>query len=337
MNQSIKAHLPVFDLHCDLLYYMLEVPHADPAGANDMGASIFYLQQGGVRLQTMAMYTDVRPGSSQDALRQAQLYKQLLQDYGDYLIPVCRQEHLQQVATGSKIGTIAAIENAAGLCEEDEPLDRTFERLEAIEQTVDRIFYIGITHHTENRFGGGNFSEAGLKEDGKVLLDYLHGRNIAIDLAHTSDALAEGIFTYTAQRSLNIPIIASHSNFRQVWNHKRNLPDEFVQELIRRKGLIGINFLRAYVDNDRPKTLIDQFRYGIEQGAEDLLCFGADFFYTKNHPDKSRVPFYFSEHEHAGKYPSIMEQLADAGLSQEQIRKISYKNAYDFLCGLLPE
>jgi membrane dipeptidase len=336
MNHSIVHHWPVFDLHCDLLSYMLEVPQADPSGDTDMGASVFYLQQGGVKLQVMAIYSDVRPGSSQKAQDQARIYRQLLQDYADYLLPVCRQQDLQQLATGSKIGAIAAIENAAGLCEEDEPLDRAFERLDMLEKTLGRIFYIGITHHTENRFGGGNYSAAGLKDDGKALLEYLHGRNIAIDLAHTSDTLAQGIFDFTAQRNLDIPIIASHSNFRGVWDHVRNLPDEFVQELIRRKGLIGINFLRAYVDDERPEALLEHFRYGLDTGAEDLLCFGADFFYTRDFPDKSRHPFYFAEHANAGKYPRILQQLADAGLTQLQLRKIAYENVQRYMEGLLP-
>ncbi|AHM60602.1 Zn-dependent dipeptidase, microsomal dipeptidase [Flammeovirgaceae bacterium 311] len=336
MTRPSVAHLPVFDLHCDLLAYLREVPHADPAGTDDMGATIPYLQQGGVKLQVMAIYSDVKAGSTQKAWDQAQLYCRLLQDYGDYLLSVSRQEHLHQLATGSKVGAIVAIENAAGLCEEGQPLDTTFGRLEAIEQKTDRIFYIGITHHTENRFGGGNYSEAGLKEDGKVLLDYLSGRNIAVDLAHTSDALAEGIFNYTEQRNLQIPIIASHSNFRGVWQHRRNLPDEFVQELIRRKGLIGINFLRAYVHDENPEALAEHILYGLEQGAEDLLCFGADFFYTKDMPDLSRVPFYFREHENAGRYPEILKQLAERGLSQEQLRKLSYGNADRFLESILP-
>ncbi len=59
-----------------------------------------------------------------------------------------------------------------------------------------------MTHHTENRFGGGNFSEVGLKEDGKVLLDYLTDKNIVIDLAHTSDALAFGILNYIDHKKL---------------------------------------------------------------------------------------------------------------------------------------
>ena len=129
----------------------------------------------------------------------------------------------------------------------------------------------------------------------------------------------------------------AHSNFRSVWDHKRNLPDEYVQELIKRNGLIGINFLRAYIHNSEPQALLDHISYGLAQGAEDLLSFGADFFYTKDMPDKSRIPFYFPGHEHAGRYQQILQQLAARGISGAQLRKISYENAYGFIERLLPE
>lgn len=326
--------IPVFDLHCDLLSYLQSVPGADPAGVNDIGASLFYLQNGEVKLQVMAIYSDVRAGSTRGAGEQAQAFKNLLRDYADYLVPVTGKESLQGLLHGEKVGMVAAIENAAGFCEEEEPLKKGFERLEELIKSTGRILYIGITHHTENRFGGGNYSEAGLKGDGEALLDYLHGRNIAIDLSHASDALAEGVFNYTAKHNLEVSIIASHSNFRPLLDHPRNLPDEFVQEIVKRQGLIGMNFLRAYVHPDRPEGLQEHIMYGIEQGAGDALAFGADFFYTKDHPDKTRVPFYFPEHENATKYTQIVSHLHAQGVAEEQLRKLCYENAYGFISRL---
>lgn len=58
--------------------------------------------------------------------------------------------------------------------------DEGSENLEKIIENTKGIFYIGITHHHENRFGGGNFAEAGLKEDGKILIDYLSDKKIAM-------------------------------------------------------------------------------------------------------------------------------------------------------------
>lgn len=323
--------IPVFDLHCDLLSYLQSVPGADPAGVNDIGASLFYLQNGEVKLQAMAIYSDVRQGSSQRAWQQALAFKNLLRDYADYLLPVTGTESLQGLTHGEKIGMVAAIENASGFCEEEDPLKKGFEKLERLIESTGRIFYISMTHHTENRFGGGNYSEPGLKPDGEALLDYLHGRKIAIDLSHASDALAEGIFTYIDKHSLDVPVIASHSNFREMLNHKRNLPDEFVQEIIQRKGLIGINFLRAFVHPERPEALLEHILYGLEKGAGDALAFGADFFYTKDHPDKSRIPFYFPQHENATKYSAIASRLEEKGVKEEQLRKLYHENVYGFM------
>ena len=322
--------LPVFDLHCDLLSYLRELPDADPAGQEDIGASLPYLQQGNVKLQVMAIYTDVEPGSTFRAQEQIMHYQHLLRDYNDYLQNISSAADLESVTSGNKIGTIVAIENAAGLCEPNEPVLRAVERLNDYVEKCGAIAYIGITHHTANRFGGGNMSDLGLTNDGKALLDNLDGRGIAVDLSHTSDALAEGIFEHLSKSNLNVPVIASHSNFRKVWNHARNLPDEFVQEIIARKGLIGMNFLRAYVNNNSPEALLDHIEYGIANGAEDCLAMGADFFYTKNHPDASRRPFYFTEHENAATYPAILQQLKQRGLKNKQLKKIAFENALHF-------
>ena len=326
--------LPVFDLHCDLLSYLHEIPGADPAGINDIGASLFYLQNGGVKLQVMAIYTDVRAGSTKNAWDQSCLYQNLFRDYAEYLTPVKDIRSLDAAVQGEKTGAMAAIENASGFCEEEEPLSSGFEKLERLIEQCGGLLYISLTHHTENRFGGGNYSNAGLKPDGEALLDYLDGRKIAVDISHASDALAEGIFKYVDRQKLNIRFIASHSNFRKVFDHKRNLPDELVKEVVRRKGLIGINFLRAFLNPEKPTALEDHILYGLKKGASEALCFGADFYYTKDHPDKSRIPFYFREHENATRYKGILARLQEAGLSKEQLQKISYENAYNFLSRL---
>src|SRR5690606_14145701 len=130
----------------------------------------------------------------------------------------------------------------------------------------------------ENRFGGGNFTPGvGLKPDGEELLRYLSSRRIALDLAHTSDATAYDLLTFIDRHSLDVPVIASHANFRAVHDNPRNLPLELVQEVVRRQGLIGINFLKKFVNPTRPEALLDHIGYGLAH-ARQALCFGADFF-----------------------------------------------------------
>lgn len=326
-------NLPVIDLHCDMLSYLANVPHANPANASDIACAIPLLKEGNVRMQVCAIYTDVRNGSMDLAMKQAFKYREMQMFFAKDLHRA-DLDFLNNFSCQQKIGTVVAIENAAGLAEEHVPIAKAFENLEYILKLTGRIAYISLTHHTENRFGGGNYTEGiGLKEDGKRLLDYIAGKTIAIDLSHTSDLLAEGILKHIDTQGLDIPVIASHSNFRALWNHKRNLTDEFVQEIIHRKGLIGINFLRAFLDDQHPERIYEHLVYGFQSGAEEQMCFGADFFYTKGWPDQMRLPFYFPNVENASKYPSILERLK-SDLSTVQLEKLAYGNAQRFFSNL---
>jgi len=229
-----------------------------------------------------------------------------------------------------QVGIIASVENAAGFGNETASWPEIHAQFDSILKQVGRIAYISLTHHTENRFGGGNYTDGiGLKEDGKKLLDYMAGKQIPIDLSHTSDLLAEGILNHIDAENLDVSVIASHSNFRSIWNHRRNLTDEFAKEIIHRDGIIGVNFLRAFLDTDVPERLFEHILHGFEIGAEQNICFGADFFYTKNFGDPSRIPFYFPLAENAGKYPSILDSLT-IDLKEAQLKDLAFGNAHRF-------
>ena len=323
--------LPIIDMHCDLLSYLTEVEEASYDNMEDIGCALPYLQLGKVRLQILAIYSPTDRGSTNYAMAQIPAYESLLK-LGDF-VPVTDVLSLHHAIEHEKVGTVIAFENGSGLAEEDEHLDKCFERLDYALDHLGRIIYISLTHHYENRFGGGNYADAGLKDDGKKLLEYMNEKGIAVDLSHTSDALAHDILDYTIKKNLdNVPVIASHSNFRAKWDHVRNLSDEFAQEIIKRQGLIGINFLREYVDRNNPATLLEHIIYGFENGGEDALCFGADYFYVHSIKDPKRIPLFFRHHENATSYHPLMQELKrDKGLSVEQLAALSSKNVINFL------
>jgi len=313
------------DLHCDLLCYLL-----DPAAKiddNELGCSLPFLKEGNVKLQVMAIYSATGGNSTSDGAVQSELFADLLKNENFFLF---EGENYKNPENENRVGVIASIENASGFCGEEDTLDSGFKKLEAIIEKTQKIFYLGITHHTENRFGGGNNSTAGLKEDGKVLLDYISDKNIPIDLAHTSDQLAYGILNYVDQRNYNIPIIASHSNYRNIHDKNRNLPDELAKEVIRRKGLIGVNFIRNCVDDKNPELLYEHIRYGLDLGGENAVAYGADFFFCKNHPDKSRHPIFFEGYDDASAFNSVNSKI-EKEFSPEIMEKISHKNVLDFM------
>ena len=303
--------LPVVDLHCDLLSYLATVPGAGVHKSDEIGVSVPHLHAGHVKLQVMAIYTDTKPGSARAGEQQRLIYHSLPGLSDGFFEPL--QDFAvtgEALAACSGCYTLLAIENASAFSEEDERLELALKRLDTIIEQSGPLAYLIITHHYENRFGGGNYTSVGLKPDGEVLLDFLHNRNVPVDLSHTSDQLAYGILNYIDKKALNIPLLASHSNFRPVHGHVRNLPDELALELIRRKGIIGINLLRNYIHEADPRVLYDHIEHGIKLGAGHLLALGADFFYALNHPDPSRYPIYFPGQDNASHYQAILKDVS---------------------------
>ncbi len=306
--------MKVADFHCDLLSYL-----ADDAKrtANDpeSRASIPALKAGGVGLQTLAIFTKTEPESVKKGLKQAEVFFQLSEKY-----PVF----------GKEIKTVVSIENGSGFCGENEPLEKGLERLEKFYQKAGRIAYLSMTWNDENRFGGGSATDIGLKEDGLELLKWMRGKKIAIDLSHTSDKLAGDILK--AIDKLGITPVASHSNFRALANHPRNLPDSLAREIGARGGVMGINFVRVFLGGHGPEDFIRQLEHADKLKLLDHLCFGADFFMEHDMPPESQylLPMFNQGFDSSACYPKVIE-LFLKHLSHDIVEKIAHHNLTRFL------
>lgn len=319
----------ITDLHCDLLLYLARVPGATIMDTQDIGVTLPFLKAGMVEHQVLAIFALTNEDSVQWGKLQLEAYQNLLKHQHFYALTNPEQlDHKNEHA--GEIGVTLAIENASILVTEEEPLENAFTRLDHILDIGKRLFYITITHHLENRFGGGNYTSIGLKPDGEVLLDYMAEKDIPVDLSHTSDALAHDIINYIDKKGYDLAVIASHSNFRLLRDHPRNLPSELVVEIVNRNGLIGANFLRLFLDGERPESLLEHIRYGLAN-APNCMAFGADFFYRKGITNPDRQPLFFPEYEDAGQYPKILQQLIKEGVTEQEITALAKTNAERFI------
>ncbi len=308
--------MDVVDLHCDLLEYLAHAPGRDPY---DEACCVCFpkLKQGHVIHQVTAIFCETKPGSTQIAEKQINWFHQIAQNV-------------------EAITLTPAFENASGFAEESEPLSVALKRLEGWAQAMHHIAYISLTWNGENRFGGGTGSNKGLKSDGKILIDWMATKGIPIDFSHTSDKLAEEILNYCDAQGLHLPVLASHSNFREICSQERNLPEWLAQELIRRKGVIGLNLFAPFIHKTDPTALIRHVEYGLSLGGHETLCFGADFFHAsdmeallkKHH---CTTP-YFPRYSNASCYPHLLEDLiAHLSLTPEVASQIAHHNALRFL------
>jgi membrane dipeptidase len=322
----IKENIPIADLHCDLLSY-LEIDSNRRASDFESNCSIPSLKEGGVILQTLAIYTETKKGSTQRGTLQFSIFQKLLKTYFSDISLLANKK------MGLKPTTVVlAIENGSGILEEEnESLEVAFKRLERMQKEVGTLLYLSLTWNGENRFGGGSSTQVGLKEEGRRMVDFLDAKGVAIDFSHASDNLAYDILDYIDKKGLKIIPLASHSNFRRIAKSPRNLPDDIAKEIIKRKGVIGLNFFRPFVGK-KVEDFLKHIEYGIELGVEEGLCFGADFFSEKDARAEldPLKPLFFPEFNNSGCYPKMVDFLRRE-FSEDLIRAISYGNFERFL------
>ncbi|MFA6914981.1 MAG: membrane dipeptidase [Parachlamydiales bacterium] len=302
---------PIIDLHCDLLLYLAADRRRTPIDPASR-CSVPQLQEGGVSSQVFAIYTDTKKGSTTVGERQFQLLSAI-----------------------KGVNVLASIENGSVIAEEDEPLEAGLKRLGSFIQRKGKFAYLSLTWNDENRFGGGNNSNnVGLKADGKILLEKLAELNIPVDLSHTSDKLAEGILNYIDAAKLNLPVLASHSNSRSVCNHLRNLPDEIAQEIFKRGGVIGLNFVMHIVGGNTFEDIYRHYAHFKKWGGEDKVCFGADFFSSDDLPEslkKLHTEWFPAAWPNSSCYPHLLKDWINKEyISKETAQKLANENARRF-------
>lgn len=182
------------------------------------------------------------------------------------------------------------------------------------------IRFAMLTWNYENQYACGSPTDQskGLTEQGRNTVRMLLEQNIVLDISHLSDAGAEEIFSMTDR-----PVMASHSNVRAVCDQPRNLRKEQIRELIRRKGLIGMNLFSEFV-GEKPE-ITDVLRHMdviLEMGGEDVLAFGGDL---DGSSDRFPKGFYGVE-----SIPLIREAMEREGFGRVLTDKIFFENARAF-------
>ena len=197
------------------------------------------------------------------------------------------------------------------------------------------IRFSSLTWNEENDFACGAKvkNDVGIKQKGKDYIKLAQDLGIIIDVSHASDKTFYDIYNNTKK-----PIIASHSNTRQLCNVARNLDDEQIKLIKDTDGIIGINAYRDFISEDKNKqdvkNLINHIDHIVNLIGIDSICFGFDFcdyiendvqdnIYERNNFTKGL--------EDSSKASNILTELKNRGYTSEDIEKLSYKNFLKFL------
>lgn len=292
-----------FDLHCDTLSKC--AAEKTPLMANDFDISVERGQIFDCWVQAFAAFIgDGHRGAKayHDFRNQAEVLQRALESGGP-IVPYDK-DHLREGVCNA----ILSVENGAAL-------GGKLERIEEFARMGVRIF--SLVWNGENELAGGVQSEIGLTDLGKEAVRELERNRIIVDVSHLN-TLGFWDLCEAAER----PFIATHSNCFEICPHKRNLDDLQIQEIIRRKGLIGINFYPIFINGESDASFQEirrHIRHILSLGGEDVLAVGSDF-------DGAAMP---SQLDRIEKVPDWHQNLLKH-FEPELVEKITFGNAQRF-------
>ena len=171
--------------------------------------------------------------------------------------------------------------------------------------------------------GGAHDTDEGLTEFGKSVIDECFKIGIIPDISHSSEKTAQEIFDKAS--FLSKAVMASHSNSYQICPHSRNLRDCQFDQVRKSGGIVGISLCSLHITKSGEASIDDVVRHiehYLSLGGENTVALGCDFDGT------DMLPKGLSS---LADMPKLSDRLAQLGYTDEQINKIFYQNAKDFI------
>ncbi|MGI6403214.1 MAG: dipeptidase [Oscillospiraceae bacterium] len=193
---------------------------------------------------------------------------------------------------------------------------------------VDKLWELGVrmmtlTWNGANEIAGGAISGGGFTPFGRQVVARMEELGMAVDVSHLSD---EGFWQLC--EFATAPFCASHSNARALCGHPRNLTDEMLQEIIRRGGVVGINYCRTFLTPEGKganiNAVVRHIHHMLDLGGEDAVALGSDFDGTDLPDDLQGVQ----------DLEPLIQALIQSGLSDKIVGKLLFENAWTYLKGL---
>jgi len=110
------------------------------------------------------------------------------------------------------------------------------------------VRYLTLTHSVNVDWAdssGDKPKHNGLTDFGKDVVRELNRLGVMVDISHVADKTF-----WDAIEVSKAPMIASHSSCRAISGHARNMTDDMIKALAAKGGVIQINYLDQFIDND---------------------------------------------------------------------------------------
>lgn len=365
---EILESVPLFDGHNDAPYQyrnrvgykFSELDFYDTTQLeNPMHTDIPRLKEGRVGAQWWSVY--VPAGIPEDeavkrTMEQIDFVCRMAERYPDEFEMAYTADDVERIFAEGKIASLIGMEGGHSISNSLATL-RMFYDLGAR--------YMTITHGRTLDWAdaaGDEPKHDGLSEFGEEVIREMNRLGMAVDLSHvTPETMKNAIEVSEA------PVMFSHSNARAISHHPRNVPDDVLQLLPEKDGLVMVTFVESFTSEELRQWYAERSGYmakieSLYAGQPDIISEKMDEWTEENEMPKSTLEQVADHIDHirdqvgvdyigiggdydgvsslprgledVSTYPDLFAELLKRGYSDEELRKIAGENMLRVLRGV---
>lgn len=334
----LHAETPVADLHLDLPGELL---FRHRSGMHEIIRKVYLplWKRAGIALIGASVYLEdacLPEGGLRNAMLQIQALKEELRGLEGEVHLIRSRADLERAYAGESTGILLYLEGLDFLGA-DTGLLELFSEL--------GVMGASLTWSRRNLLAHGCCRAAEhceirgkLTQEGIYVIQKMRDLQMFLDISHLNDEGMEDVLT-----EADIPILATHSNARAVYSHYRNLTDGQMELLSDRGGIIGLNGCRLLAGADAEGDGLELLRrhgmYLMERAGAEHVCLGLDFCRRYELARRELGDGAVAGYDILAGYGELALLTAaflEAGVGQEELRKMLGLNAFAFLRRILP-
>ena len=182
------------------------------------------------------------------------------------------------------------------------------------------VRYATLTHSCHNIYADSATPKPihnGLSPEGEAMVREMNRLGMIIEISHTSPKTM-----FDAMRVSSAPVIFSHSSVFALCPHPRNVPDDVLLELRKNGGVIMIAFVPEFIRCDKEENatlsdVADHIQYVGNLIGYEHVGLGSDF---------DGMTTGIKQLEDVSKYPALIEELLERGVSAADLYGLVGKN-----------
>lgn len=299
----------IFDLHCDTLtecekrkigLISDEMPHFS---LDRLPKSLRWCQ-----CMAIFMPDDLRGAAAEAYFDQVYArYQREIQRHKALLTPLGHTDAVENALHATTFASILTVEGGSALAGKLENVEKLYRC---------GVRMMTLTWNGVNEIAGGAATQMGFTPFGRQVVAEMERLGMLVDVSHLSDRAFWELCSFAEK-----PFVASHSNARAVWAHRRNLTDEMFGEIVRRGGLVGINYFHAFLSGNglaAPiQDVLQHIRHFLKLGGGQVLALGSDY-------DGADLPACLNGLD---RIPNLIDALDHSDIPPSIVDNILFRNA----------